>query len=590
MCNTISKKAGVVKIMESKKIHGISLSNYRGIGRKQKIGPFSRLNIFIGKNNSGKSCLLSFIEKYYSQILKEANRIPPKNLSIDNLDLHLGTQLHQFNFGIGVHPKDININLYNKYEEHKTIANIKNIIQTLSDEEILWLSINGNEINFEKKDIFSANKNIKPYEWQATWSALTGKEGGNFENFWLPETLKILATFFKISTPEVHIIPAIREVRNNGNQIFDFSGNGIIDKLAEYQNPAFYEQSKKEVFEKINNFLRVVTDTPDAKIEIPHDRKHILVEMNGKILPLSSLGTGIHEVVMMAAFCTLADHCVMCIEEPEIHLHPLLQRKFINYLIENTNNQYFIATHSSSFIDRPDANIFHVYNENGETKVTHTPTSHQKHLICKDLGYKPSDLFQTNCIIWVEGPSDRIYLNHWINMANPTLKEGIDYSIMFYGGRLLNHLSAEDHDVTNFISLTSINRNSAIVIDSDKRNSQSKINDTKKRIEREFKSNNATVWITAGREIENYIDKQTLSAALEATYPNEFSALFSCEKYESALPFKTKSRKTRENIDKIKVAKAVCKLEIEGSHQCEYQLDLKKKIQELVEFIEKSNQ
>ena len=47
-------------------------------------------------------------------------------------------------------------------------------------------------------------------------------------------------------------------------------------------------------------------------------------------------------------------------------------------------------------------------------------------------------ILQANCVVWVEGPSDRIYLKHWIEAVTSELIEGLHYSIMFYGGRLLS--------------------------------------------------------------------------------------------------------------------------------------------------------
>jgi hypothetical protein len=86
----------------------------------------------------------------------------------------------------------------------------------------------------------------------------------------------------------------------------------------------------------------------------------------------------------------------------------------------------------------------------------------------------------------VEGPSDRIYLRAWIRLQNPELEEGTDYSIMFYGGRLLNHLSADDSEVSEFISLRKLNRHLCVVIDSDKTTANSRINSTKKRVKDEW--------------------------------------------------------------------------------------------------------
>jgi hypothetical protein len=89
---------------------------------------------------------------------------------------------------------------------------------------------------------------------------------------------------------------------------------------------------------------------------------------------------------------------------------------------------------------------------------------------------------------------------------------------MFYGGRLLSHLSTKiDAFDEELIALLKINRNSIVVIDRDDfSHDDSKLNDTKNRINSETQEGNC--WITQGREIENYLTAKTINNWLKAKY------------------------------------------------------------------------
>lgn len=134
--------------------------------------------------------------------------------------------------------------------------------------------------------------------------------------------------------------------------------------------------------------------------------------------------------------------------------------------------------------------------------------------ILDDLDVRASDLLQANGIIWVEGPSDRIYLNRWIELwTSGALKEGLHYQIVFYGGRLLAHLSASDPEESNdLIKILRVNKNAVIVIDSDKIQASDSLNQTKSRLVSEINDMGGLSWVTAGREVENYLPRVLLEA------------------------------------------------------------------------------
>lgn len=165
----------------------------------------------------------------------------------------------------------------------------------------------------------------------------------------------------------------------------------------------------------------------------------------------------------------------------------------------------------------PQTQIFHITKTDNKSSIKSVIGPLEYKTIFDDLDVRASDILQSNGIIWVEGPSDRIYLNKWISLLDSSLVEGYHYSIMFYGGRLLSNLSF-NYDILEkeLIPMIKLNSNAHVIIDRDGKTISAKLNETKERIQSEIGEKNT--WITKGREIENYLSNRTIEKWLSSIY------------------------------------------------------------------------
>jgi hypothetical protein len=173
-------------------------------------------------------------------------------------------------------------------------------------------------------------------------------------------------------------------------------------------------------------------------------------------------------------------------------------------------------------------------------------------------------------------------LRWWLEAEDPTLQEGVDYSIMFYGGRLLSHLSAHDPDVEDFISLRRLNRFIGIVIDSDKSSAHKRLNETKRRVRAEFSDGPGFAWLSRGREIENYIERDVLRRAVAEVHPTA-RRLGECGQYDDPLIVRGATGKTIAP-DKVRIARAVVRNPPDLSR-----LDLRDRVSDVAEFVRAAN-
>lgn len=451
-----------------------------------KITGLKDINVIIGKNNIGKSSILDVIEMIYGTKKMNGSKI----LLTNKMDEKVIESVFRKDVSSSDIPTTRNYNFGKKY----------------IDQNLTYLR-KDDKMNDMCDDFEKYNSHL-PIQQVVYWTRCA-------------KNIKINSKNIKRILAERNVFPE----DNDDNMDVDSNGNGITKVITNYINRSRYEEKfvKVDLLNKLNEimkddakFTEIVTQQIDTNDGVKWE---IFLREEGKgRIALSESGSGLKTILMVLVYTILipdiekkqlSDY-VFLFEELENNLHPSLQRRLLSYIEELAKKGavFFLTTHSNVTLDSYQnsdlVNVLHVQKLNDKVDVCNVTDKIQKNSILDDLGVKASDLLQANGVIWVEGPSDRVYINKWLELfGNFDFREGKDYQCVFYGGRLLSNLSLEDED--ELINLMSVNRNAIIVLDSDKKSSNVPLNNTKKRILEEARKNNVLTWVTKGREIENYL-------------------------------------------------------------------------------------
>ena len=220
------------------------------------------------------------------------------------------------------------------------------------------------------------------------------------------------------------------------------------------------------------------------------------------------------------------DTLIFLIDEIDNHLHPSIQKKIpeiLDKIIEKTNSstfiQFFITTHSLFLIRSALKNnthkTYHLENGNLRNEINRNSLKVEvvKHFddVLFDLGFEMKDLFYPNCLIYVEGPTDILYLSYWLKLylkenlvGENYFMKGLDYDFVEFGGALAAHLTfninnepTEILQINNLVNVFSLNRKVFFIVDDD---NGKFFEPTKKRIEQEInKLNNGSIFYRDNR-------------------------------------------------------------------------------------------
>lgn len=268
-------------------------------------------------------------------------------------------------------------------------------------------------------------------------------------------------------------------------------------------------------------------------------------------IALSESGSGLKTILIVLVNLFLIPHVeekdldtyFFGFEELENNLHPALQRRlfaFLRKFAAEHKCHFFFTTHSpvviDLFSDDDDAQLLHVTRdvETGVSTVKTVDTYKDSCHILDDLEARASDLLQANGIVWVEGPSDRVYFNKWVELwSGGELQDGVHFQCLTYGGSVGTHFSGEspgEDRMDALINLLHINRNLIFLTDSDKKEADDEPKSHIQRIAGELDEQDSICWITAGREVENYIPPEAIPLVLD---DNELDGTAKERRYEN---------------------------------------------------------
>lgn len=531
-------------------LKSLQIGNYRSFDKEGvQLSQLEKINIIIGKNNSGKSNVLRFLDILGKSLpIKSGNKIVGLDLSVDRHNLNHENQIEfrlvpilkkEFTEKADMLPYEGDCFFSYKISSNLEIELFDSFLHAVDEEKI-----------------------------RSYVNSSMGRSGGEYSDR-LKDAIGGLKLEDSFVLPTVVYIDEFRKL----------SGDEDLKKqISNTANVSFKELELKGKHERLEEFVSEILGEK-LEIQVPNLQSGIeLIYDNGQQFPLGLVGTGVHEVILLAFHLTRINKAIVCIDEPELHLHPGIQRAFLKYVSEYTDHQYFISTHSNAFLDHEvEKAIYEVKLVNRITKIQKRTKLKEVHDILDDLGIRASEILQTNGIIWVEGPSDRIYIKKWLELARSEFNEGFNYTFQFYGGSLLTHYSVEDVSFKEFVNLSTINTNSFIVMDSDMEEDykETELRANKRKIIEECKKNGKKYWVTAGREIENYLSESVLT---------EFSKKVAKRTQYEKIETYSKYNRDKKVSESRKIIKLMNSSEID-----EAGYDLKEKIEELKSCIDSWN-
>lgn len=465
----------------------IDLGNHKS---KPRFGPLLGMNVLVGPNNSGKSRLLRYLFNSINEQVVPSPAIPEwlearrtiidlhkiiEKLRTDNTFMSISYQGTRMSDALLSWDKFVNyINIIrsndwrrssefiNRLDTLQQVINSINIIKNLMQK---YIEIDTK--NQHHESIIDIYNGIKLVHQHLSGSAPEGWPN-RFHSVYIPQLRAIRAvghdptSLPKFAHAQGLMAAEEWQIQNScgiltGQSVYSQVRSLLLGTLENRESMKQFEHFIGTAFFDSRPVTLIPRENSSLHIKIGSERERAV----------NALGDGIQQIILltMPLFFLRDHHLQLFIDEPELHLHAGLQRLFIEKAlgsIEGTGSrQIYVTTHSSHFLeltlDYKDIAVFHLNKTLPDTEAAEKdPTfsvrrvSSPDRRILVDLGVRNASVLLTNCTIWVEGITDRMYFRRYLELyqaADPKRRryqEDLHYSFVEYSGSNITHWSFLD--------------------------------------------------------------------------------------------------------------------------------------------------